>query len=47
MVPVDESILNPLGSAGEIDHVTTAPPCDVGVRSPICESLAKDSEVGL
>ena len=47
MVPVDESILNPLGSAGKIDHVTTSPPCAVGTRSLIWESLAKDSEVGL
>ena len=47
MVPVDESILNPLGSAGKIDHDTTSPPCDVGTRSPIGESLAKDSELGL
>ena len=35
MVPVDESILNPFGSAGNIDHVTTAPPCAVGIRSLI------------
>ena len=47
MVPVDESMLNPVGSAGKIDYVTTSPPCAVGMRSFICESLAKDSEVGL
>ena len=47
MVPVDESILKPLGSAGKIDQVTTSPPCAVGTRSLIWESLAKDSEVGL
>ena len=31
IVPLDESKDNPVGSAGEIVHVSTAPPCAVGV----------------
>ena len=29
--PVVESILKPVGSVGETDHVTTGPPLTVGV----------------
>ena len=37
--PVDESMLIPVGSAGEIDHVTTGPPLTVGVPVVITASL--------
>ena len=37
--PVDESMLIPVGSAGEIDQVTTGPPLTVGVPVVITASL--------
>ena len=39
IVPVEESIVKPLGSVGATDHVTTAPPSELGVIGLIAESL--------
>ena len=39
--PVDGLMLRPVGSAGEILHVSTAPPLDVGVAPTIGEPLVK------
>ena len=39
IVPVEESITRPVGSAGSIDQVTTSPPREVGVTSVIAVPL--------
>ena len=40
--PVDESRERPDGSAGETDHVVTAPPLEVGVEVVMVMSLVKE-----
>ena len=47
ILPVAELILNPFGSAGSIDHVTTGPPCTVGVTAFIGEPLVITNQSGL
>ena len=37
--PVDESMFSPVGRLGEIDHVTTGPPLEVGVIVLICRLI--------
>ena len=37
--PVDVSILRPVGRLGEIDHVATGPPVEVGVMVFICRLI--------
>ena len=39
ITPVDVSILRPVGRLGEIDHVATGPPVEVGVMVFICRLI--------
>ena len=39
ITPVDVSILRPVGRPGEIDHVATGPPVEVGVMVFICRLI--------
>lgn len=45
--PVEASRDNPAGSVGDTDHVTTAPPLDVGVVVVMAVPLVKVNEFGL
>jgi hypothetical protein len=45
IVPLLVSNVNPAGSDGEIDQVTTAPPVTVGVDEVIATSFVKVYEV--
>lgn len=47
MAPVVESIERPAGREGETDHVTTAPPLEVGVTAVMAESFASVNELGV
>ena len=47
MVPVEESIANPAGREGEMDHEVTSPPLVVGVTVVIAVSLVRVNEFGL
>ena len=37
--PVDASMFSPVGRLGEIDHVATGPPVEVGVMVFICRLI--------
>jgi hypothetical protein len=39
ITPVDVSMLRPVGRLGEIDHVATGPPVEVGVMVFICRLI--------
>ena len=47
IIPVDESIVMPVGSVGEIVHETTAPPLIVGDAADIAVSLVSTKAFGL
>ena len=45
--PVEVLNTNPLGNAGDIAQVTTAPPLDVGVKLVIAESFVSVRALGV
>lgn len=47
IVPFDESMTSPVGSAGNIDQDITVPPLEVGDNGLIAESFVKTSVFGL
>ena len=47
IVPLDDSNTRPVGNDGDMDHVSTEPPLEVGVTSFIAVPIVNVKELGL